>query len=199
MNWVFDNIQLIIVVASTIAWWLTQKKQQDAPPDDPMARPGREPIDYEQDESEAARQVRERMRRLREQRGLSPEPDQVPPLPQRPQPSVENIPPVLRELMGIPEPKPQPVAPPPVPRVDEGARMAAQMRELEAQRRESEATAARVRQQTSLRQHKRRAAAVAPRGRGLDDRDFLATLRDPRSARRAIILREVLDKPVALR
>ena len=199
MNWVFDNIQLIIIVASSIAWWLTQKKQPDAPPEDPMARPGRQPIEYEQDDSDAARQVRERMRRLREQRGLSHEDDNVPPLPDRPQPSVENIPPVLRELMGIPEPKPRPVAPPPVPRVDHGARMAAEMRELEAKRRESDAAAAKIRQQTALRQHKRQSAAVAPRGRGLDDRDFLATLRDPRSARRAIILREVLDKPVALR
>lgn len=199
MNWVFDNIQLIIVVASTIAWWLTQRKQAEAPPEDPMERPGRQPIEFEQDDSDAARQVRERMRRLREQRGLTREDEQVPPLPQRPQPSVENIPPVLRELMGIPEPKPQPVVPPPVPRIDHGARMAAQMRELENQRRESEATAAKVRAQTVSRQKQWSRPAAARRTGSLDDRDFLATLRDPRSARRAIILREVLGKPIALR
>ncbi len=215
MDWIFDHIQLIIIIGSSIAWWLTQQRQQNADDEDkpsPHERPGRQRIDWERQqeggESDAARQVRERMRRLRDQRRQgSPAPTSTPTSqPRRAEPTMQDLPPVLRELMGIPEPEPEPapkpVVPPPVPQESRADRMAREMRELEAKQREAEAMASRVRGQiggASGKRRRSRRGQSAHRGDVLSDQSFLQTLRDPRSARRAILLKEVLDRPVGLR
>ncbi|WP_221032306.1 hypothetical protein [Actomonas aquatica] len=223
MDWIFDNIQLLVIIGSSIAWWLTQqKKDSDDDQPKPSDRPGRKAIDWKREEqggeSDAARQVRERMRRLREQRGQQEQRQsqrRESPQSERPQPTASDIPPVLRELMGIPEPEPEPVrevrrpepmVPPPLPRNEGGERMAAQMRELEAKQREAEAMASRVKGalpgSTDRKRRRRQHSASYGANTGGDmmsDRDFLKTLRDSRSARRAIILKEVLDRPVGLR
>jgi hypothetical protein len=213
MGWILDNLQFVIVIASTIAWWLTQRNQgdeEDGPK--PGERPGREKIDV--DQLERNRRLREEIRRKREQRQRGG--DQPAPTMQergtlapnrRPELDVpedvrEQIPPVLRELMGIPEPQPRAPepAPPPLPEVNpvtqRQERMEREMAELAAKQREAEALAARVAVPgTTSRRRRRRSASSS----SLSDRDFLATLRDPAQARRAIVLREILGKPLALR
>ncbi len=208
MDWILDHLQLIIIIGSSIAWWLTQQRKEgeDETPK-PGDRPGRERIDWKREQErdgDAARQVRERMRQLREQRGQNRAPAETP---RREEPTLQDLPPVLRELMGIPEQKPEPKpnpppAPPPLPpRESSTDRMSRQLRELEAKQREAEAMAAKARRGMPSRSRTRRPAAakVAMAKDPLAQPDFLATLRDPRSARRAIILKEVLDRPVSLR
>lgn len=112
----------------------------------------------------------------------------------------EQIPPVLRELMGIPEPRPRAPAPapPPIPEVnpvsERQQRMQDEIAALEAKRRAADAKAAKFKANMPQRRRRRQSSADS-----LSDRDFLATLRDPRQARRAVVLREVLSKPLALR
>ncbi len=206
MSWIFENIQIIIIVGSTIAWWLTQRNQDsgDTPP--PMDRPGREKIDVEQ--LERTRRLREEIRRKREARRSGEVAEPVPQMREAPQPEppqiprevTEQMPPVLRDLMGIPEPEPPPPVPPPIPEVNPVAerqrRLEAEMAELEAKRREAEAVAANVKVAPGAKRPRRRRTSSAT---SLDDRDFLATLRDPAQARRAIVLRDILSKPVGLR
>lgn len=192
-----------------------KQKEENQPPPPSGERPGRRPIDY--DESEAAREVRERMRRLREQRGEAPATTVRPPPGSTPtarplSPRADEIPPILRELLGLPTPAPQPAPPPPIPVAVETQaalarqeRMRTELRALETQQREAEATAAATRSRVPGASGSSQPGTRARRGGGgqpsgwPDDTDFLATLRDPRSARRAIILREILDQPVALR
>ncbi len=208
MNWIFDNLQIVIVVGSTIAWWLTQRKKGDEEEPPPTERPGREKIDVEQ--MERNRRLREEIQRKRQQRQRG-EADSVPQMRERAEPErsrrreaelpddmAEQIPPVLRELMGIPDPQPRVPVPPPVPEVNpvlqRQQRMQNEMAALEAKRREADAKMAKVKANAPQRSPRRRSSADS-----LNDRDFLATLRDPRQARRAIVLREVLGKPIGLR
>ena len=68
------------------------------------------------------------------------------------------------------------------------------MAELEIKRREADALA----RKAGVGQggpRRRRAKSTSD----LSERDFLATLRNPQQARRAILLREILGKPVGLR
>lgn len=208
MSWIFDNLQIVIVVGSTIAWWLTQRKQGEEETPPPTDRPGRRSIDV--DQMERNRRLREEIRRKREQRRTG---DQGPATQMRereeatrrrevdvPDDVTEQIPPVLRELMGIPEPRPRAPAPapPPIPEVnpvsERQQRMQDEIAALEAKRRAADAKAAKFKANMPQRRRRRQSSADS-----LSDRDFLATLRDPRQARRAVVLREVLSKPLALR
>jgi hypothetical protein len=212
MKWILDHLQLVVVIASAFAWWLSQRREQQAPPPDPMDRPGRQKIDYE--EGERTRQIQEDIRRrIAERRnggaGTSrpgqsmPEPRMVTdrPSPQATKPPVPQIPPILRELMGLPadEAPPPPRLPQPVqesinPVLERQNRLAAELRALEAQRAENEALARSTLEASSYRSTRRAVSAQSTMGD-----DYLATLRDRRSVRRAMVLREILDKPVALR
>ncbi|MCC5024434.1 MAG: hypothetical protein J6386_17315 [Candidatus Synoicihabitans palmerolidicus] len=201
MRWALDNLQLVIIAASTIAWWLTQNKQKSQPPPKHGERPGRTPIEFE--EADSARQVRERMQQLREQRRQGDGgPVQAP---ARPKPKQDDIPPIWRELMGIPaEPEPEPMPPqPPVlpaqPMVSRQDKLEREMRELDVQRRKADAMAEHARSKSRSNSWGKTRSKTIAEPDGLSDLDFLATLRNPKSARRAIVLREVLGKPVALR
>ena len=199
MSWIFDNLQIVIVVGSTIAWWLTQRKQGEEEPPKHGERPGRQKIDFET--LERNKRLREEIRRKREQRQAGVEPSEAPAprsnLPDLEREITQQLPPVLREMMGMPEAPPPAAAPPPVPKVnpvlERQQRMEQEMAELQLKRREARALAARV----GVNQNTRRRRAR--RTSDLNERDFLATLRDPKSARRAILLREILGKPVGLR
>lgn len=203
MDWIFDNIIIIAIIGSAIARWLSGLKEEKND-SSPTNQSGRDNVDIEQ--LERNRRLREEIRRKREQRqrGQTPStmesseperPDYDPNVPEQPQ-----LPPVLREMLGIPE-APAPVrapAPPPVPEVnpvlERQQRMEQELAELEIKRREAEALARKA--GVGQKRPKRRFAKRIPE---LSERDFLATLRDPRQARRAILLREVLGKPVGLR
>jgi type IV secretory pathway VirB10-like protein len=88
--------------------------------------------------------------------------------------------------------------PPPVPEtnpvLDRQQRMEQEMAELEEKRKEAEAMARKAGVGKATQRRRR-----AKRTSDLSERDFLATLRDPSQARRAILLREILGKPVGMR
>ena len=198
-------MQVVIVIASAFAWWLN-KRREDAALDEQTPPSKRSNEDYA--EVERRRKIQEEIRRkIAERRGeVAPASPQdrsrpSPPSTQPVEPEEPDIPPFLRELMGMPERRsvaPQ-VEPPPMPispRIDPQAEMEAELRRLEARKQEAEAMSANFRAANAgSGPRKRRPASNT----GDSGRDLLATLRDSKSARRAIVLREILDKPVALR
>ena len=199
-------MQVVIVIASAFAWWLN-KRREDAALDKETPPKNLSNEDYA--EVERRRKIQEEIRRkIAERRGeaapVSPQ-DRSRPAPQSTQPvepEEPDIPPFLRELMGMPERRPvaPPVEPPPVPTISPGfdrqAEMQAELRRLEAKKQEAEAMSANFRAASSRGGPRKRRPTA---GFGDSSRDLLATLRDSKSARRVIVLREILDKPVALR
>ncbi len=199
MDWLFDNIVIIAIIGSAIARWLSGLKE-DKSDSSPSRSSGRGQVDVEQ--VERNRKLREEIRRKREQRrsgqtssAPSDRPAYNPHVP-------EQIPPVLREMLGIPEQASPPVqapTPPPVPEInpvlERQERMELEIVELEAKRKEAEAMA----RKAGFGQNSSRRRRRAKRSSDLSERDFLATLRDPSQARRAILLREILGKPVGMR
>jgi len=205
MDWIFDNLQLIVVIGSGIAWWLMQNKEQAD--DDPPSRSNRDlrgdPLG-DPDALERTRRIQEDIRRKIAERQRGQTGEAPPPMPRAPEP---ELPPIIRHALGLP-PEP-PRTPPPMPSapvqshdrssLDRQERMQQEMRELEATRREAEAKVREVSARTARKLGQRRAqgagSAVAP----MSHREILTSLRDPRGARSAMVLREVLGKPVGLR
>ena len=219
MNWIFEHFNILVIVGSAIAWWISQRREEQTPPEQRDPAPGRPKIDYE--ELERTRKIQEDIRRKISQRRGEPA-EEMPPArhPQQgterpsPQATQPPIPPVLREILGIPEETvrpPEPPSPPPVPSTSYDSapelsaqeRMERQIAELEQQRRDAEKQAAAVefpKAKLARRQggSDRETSPVASRV-DLAPVGLLETLRSARSARRAIVLREILDKPVSLR
>ncbi|MBC8008749.1 MAG: hypothetical protein H7067_01470 [Burkholderiales bacterium] len=247
MDWIWDNLQLIIVVAGSIAVWLNQKRREkngepadydeDGIPDNrtPPRAEMRELTPASRDGSDPAQEERRRLiqeeirRKIAERRGqpAPPLPSQAPSMPHTPRPSIPTFEPgrpVFREepfepmRPANPFETPPPAPPPPMPvparevsAYDDAAalerqrRLTEQLAELETARRQVRRdaqalaeTGAQPRTAIEAEAYAARrngdAATAAPSLRGL-----AADLRDPRALRRAMVLREVLDAPVALR
>lgn len=213
MDWIWDNLQLILIVAGSIAVWINSKRReqsgepadydQDGLPDNrkpfrPDARSltptsPREGQDPEQDDR--VRRIQDEIRRkIAERRGQAAPPTM-------PAPAFEREQPVFREDTFAP--------PPPVPSerevvtaYDEEAalerqrQMADQMAELELRRRETRRAAQALAGTGAPAVTSRLAAAgLAP----TSVRGLVMELRDPQALRRAMVLREILNAPVALR
>ena len=198
MQWVFDHIQIIVAVAAAIAYMLNRGKQA---PEDGAEQSG--------DDAERARRVREEIRRkIAERREGAPSP-----LAQEP---ASAPPPVLRKTnvgpidpfggparpslptLRMPEFE-RPAAPQPAPQpsqmemsavLERQQQLAAQMRELERARGVQQRRATEISTAAAVA-----AMPAAPASRG----GLLADLRQAQNLRRAILLREVLGPPVALR
>lgn len=222
MNWVLDHLQIIIVVAGAIAYWINQRNRekagQEADYDEdgiPENRPApraetrelsprnREGTDIDQEER--ARRIREEIqRKIAERRGQAHAPS-APAAPPPPLPTFDPFRPVFQEeARPLPPPlrPPEPVTPrEPVAAYDDTAalerqrRLAEQMEQLEEQRREARRAAQRAFDSTEQQAATTQTAQAA----GLGARLLSAELRDPRTLRRAFLMREVLDAPVALR
>lgn len=223
MNWVLDHLQLIIVIAGAIAYWINQrvreKSGQNADYDEdgiPENRPGqraetrelaprnREGTDIDQEER--ARRIREEIqRKIAERRGQAQSPAPTPAAPPPPLPRFDPFRPVFQEETR-PVPPPMRAPEPVTPRVqvetyDDSAalerqrQLAEQMEQLEERRREARRSAQRAFDSTEQQAMTTQTAKAA----GVGARELSAELRDPRSLRRAFVLREVLDAPVALR
>lgn len=193
MNWILDHLQIVIAAAAAIAYWLNQGRKGTSEND-----PGREepqsdfgpPGHSDPDEAIRTRRIQEEIRRKIAERA-SGGPIHVPP------PAPEP-PPLFRENNTAPRPVASPLPQwelrrEPVPPPAATARILERQREMAEQMRALE---------ESRRTAQRSAAAVAPvavppvsPARG----ELLSELRGAKNLRRAMVLREVLGPPVALR
>ncbi len=218
MDWILEHINVVLTIAGVIAYWLNQRYREkngepadydgDGTPEHPGQRRELESQTRDGEDPEAAERVRriqeEIRRKIAERRG-QPVPEV--PMP-RPATVLDPFRPVFRE-------ETVPVEPPPL-------RAPAEPTRVEVLKAEEAATLARQRQladqlaelEKSRRDARRLAQATSERGTqapapaglakqaacvSFGTRGLTAELRDPRALRRAFILREVLDAPVALR
>lgn len=184
MDWIFEHFRILVAVAGVIAYLLQKKRASGGGTADPE----------DMEEAARMRRVQEQIRRkIAERRGEAApaqpayEPSPAPPVMEEPRAWGETMPEREQE-------KYAPVAPPVMAStaaiLERQNELAEQMRALEvarasAQKRASELAAVRA---TEARDIKARSTG-----------DFLNDLRDAKNLRRAIVLREVLSPPVALR
>jgi hypothetical protein len=199
MDLILDNLQLILVIAGSIAYWLNQRKREKSgEPADydedgiPENRPTVAPNADAMEEEVRTRRIQEEIRRkIQERRGGGAPAPVAPPL--REEAPAYEMPsePDWREQEAL-RPAPQP------PPLDDGvlARQRALQEQLEALA-ERRAALAAPRSESPAAATATAAFAVgtAPPKSGA----LLRDLRNPESIRRAIILREVLGPPLALR
>ncbi len=198
MRWLLENPQILFVIAGAIAYWLNERRKAKQLKHEMEEELHREPTDEEM--AERTRQIQEEIRRkIEERQGDSP---------------------VERPARPAERSAPRPEAPPPLPSPrsvlfspDEAPGAAELERVMEEQRRYAEQL-----ERLEAVQRARAAgieAAAAPLSmaaysmgtsrsevaRRADPRaaSMLAGMRDREALRRAIVLREVLGAPKALR
>ena len=221
MRWIFENIQVVIVVAGAIAYWLNQRQRlkRGLPPVDedgqpiPENRPKQTSFE-ETDDAERTRRIQEEIRRKIAERRSESGPASAPPPPlvtiPAPVRREATPPPVfqdpVQEMMKqmqrrfVPESS-APAAPP-----DESTQAAGEretltrQRELEDKLQELEAQQRVTRQRVAEVKATDAAAATSRETAGQVAADrWLTELRDPQTARHAIVLREIIGTPVGLR
>jgi hypothetical protein len=200
MEWIFDNLNILFVVAAGVAYWLNSMRQAKAEAENERNQP---PVDLDEvfgPDFDFNPQPRHTEVFLPPPVSASPHGGAPPPLPgQRPQSS-------QRERREFPQGSVTPQRPQsphqPFAQVDVNAELERQ-RSLEQrihslrQNREGRKTGAAATQ--------RSVAAERAARRGTQDAEPIALdglrsrLRSPREARRAIVLREILDTPVGMR
>jgi hypothetical protein len=223
MRWILENIQVVIVIAGAIAYWLNQRQRikQGLPPVDedghpiPQNHPKQASFE-ETGDAERTRRIQEEIRRkIAERRSESgppaaplPPPVTIPapvrreaaPPPVFQDPVQEMMKELQRRFVPVPE-TPAPAEPP-----IESAQTAGERETLTRQRELEEKLQALEAQQRTARQRVAEikatdAAAATSResaGQAAADR-WLTDLRDPQTARHAIVLREIIGTPVGLR
>lgn len=203
MDWIFDNIWVLIAIASVIARVLMKRKEGDAAPGDQV--PPAKEYEFEDPElAERTRKIREEIqRKIAERRGQHTQPPDLPPVHTRPAqversreatPPPITLPEIFRDVM---QPKPEPVIQPPrrmmtVNMAEEAERQAALMEKLKEAELMKTAAQRRVAFEASTADKEPAALQKARAG-------VLGDLRDPQALRRAFVMREVLGPPVALR
>ena len=216
MNWIIEHLQLVLAIAGGIAYWLNQQRAAAAENKAEEEGKNAQPVSMaEADDRMRAEQVRETIRRkiAARREGVPVEAAPVertvvveagdrkfplPPL-MRPRPVAPLDPfggPVPRTVVRRAEPEwVRKVEPAPVPSgetlvasLERQEQLAFKLQELADQRALAERRASAIAVS---------AAAVAQRALAGDE--LRRDLRDPRSLRRAMILREVLGTPVGLR
>ena len=223
MRWVLDNIQLVIVIAGAIAAWLTnrQRIKRGLPPVDedghPIPQNHPKQASFEAtDDAERTRRIQEEIRRKVAERRSESGPPSAPrpppvtiPAPTRreatPPPVFQDpVQEMMRELQRRFVPVPD--APAPAEPPTESAQAEGERETLIRQRGLEEKLQAHETQQRTARQRVAEikatdAAAATSResaGQAAADR-WLTDLRDPETARHAIMLRETIGPPVGLR
>jgi len=97
MDWIFDNLQFLLIAAGTVAYWLNQRRESRQREQMPAEPPPLEPSLHELPPEREERPVMlpdELRRRILEQLGI-------------PQPELEPV--------AVPPPMPVPLLPPPLP------------------------------------------------------------------------------------
>jgi hypothetical protein len=212
VDWVFDNLQVILVVAGVIAYWINQRRREKAGEEAdydgdgiPENRPVRKDLaGQDPDADERARRIQEEIRRKILERRGEVLPEAPPPLPSPiPVPSPDPMrspPPVAGGSLGdllrraieeVRDPEAESRAAAEQATRERQRQMQEQMREIEAQARAVRDQQAAVRSAASARAFPSHPA----RRRGV----VVSELRDPDKLRRAVLLREVLGTPAGLR
>lgn len=207
MDWIQDHLQVIIAVAGAIAYWLTQRrKEQTGEPSDhdgdglPDDAP-REAQFEDPELAERTRRIREEIQRKIEERRRGGAGYDRPAGTEAPPPLAhDEPPPVVRRQEPPPPPVREVVVRPSAATADAAA--ARRMAEL---REQQEALAQQLKQAqemkaAAMRRREFEATVSAEKAAQLQKRASLVEeLRNPGTARRAMILREILGPPVALR
>lgn len=225
MDWILDNLQVLIAIAGAIAYWLNQRRRErdgesadydgDGVPETPPTVRRLDPNEPDPAEVERTRQIQEEIRRKILQRragGGSPAPEpppllvptSVPRLPERApvDDARRSPPPVAQEPMGDLLRR----------MLDPQAELRAEEERLSRERQRALQEQLQVMEEQGRREREKLAAltstlrnavpttpsAAAPGDRGRDG-SLGDVLRDPRGLRRAILLREVLGAPVGMR
>jgi hypothetical protein len=205
MDWILDHLQLIIAIAGAIAYWLNARnKEQAGEPADydgdgkpdvhapPAGRSMREHADT-MEADEATRRIQEEIRRkIAERQGGG---GYQPPPPYVPSPSDVLTPAELqaRERRQAAEARREEAE-------QEAAEVLKRQRGLEAQLAELKARReAEQREAKTVWMPEAKPGRAAATAEARDDLGLLGELRDARSLRKAIVLREVLGTPVGLR
>lgn len=223
MRWILENIQVVVVVAGAIAYWLNQRQRarQGLPPVDedghpiPENRPKQASFG-ETDDAERTRRIQEEIRRkIAERRSESgpssaPQPPpltmpapvrrEVAPPPVFQDPVQEMMKELQRRFVPVPE-TPAPAEPPAESAQAAGERETlTRQRELEEKLQVLEARQRTARQRVAEIKATDAAAATSRESAGQIAADrWLTELRDPQTARHAIVLREIIGTPVGLR
>lgn len=239
MDWIFDNLGLVITVATVIAVWLNNRRREnqgeaadydeDGVPDNRFPQqPDNRPFaggEAEMEQAERVRRIQEEIRRkIAERRGQVSPPAM--PLPTSRTESYEAPPPMpappgVPQRTGFPQaPTPPSMPPPPLPTAREVVfvpdetqaalerqrRLAEEMEALEERRREAQRSARALATATAGTSDIAKSEAdvwstpaAAPGSTFAPGRGIGAEMRDRRALRRAMIWREVLDRPVGLR
>ena len=212
MKWITENIQVILAVAGAIAFWLNSQREaaeKAAQEREAALRRASQPValaetDAAADDELRNEQVRDKVRRMiAERRGEAVPPEWSAP-PAMPEPEEE------RSFRSPPiEEPPELALPPPLspPVWSQKAETADSLAKetLEASLVRQEQLAVELQSLNEQRVLAARRAAVVAEGeavvarRDLVSNELRHDLRDPRSLRRAMVLREVLGPPVALR
>jgi hypothetical protein len=232
MDWILDNLQIILAVAGAIAYWLNARKKEkagepadydgDGKPDvnTGTGRPMREPANTFDEDYETRRIQEEIRRKIAERNGGTGQPASPPPLAPPPLAPTRRAGPA--QHWDETQERRRAQAAEALERAQARRRAQAEARRAEA---EEESALALERQRTlaaqlaALQARKIEAtreanaawtkpaelggavspAAVAGAAGRREDASLLSELRNARSLRRAIVLREVLGTPVGLR
>lgn len=201
MNWILEHLQIVIAIVAAIAYMLKRGKPEDEAAGDPG------------EDDERSRKIREEIRRKiaeRREGGAAPA-SQAPAAPPVIRPTVRptlqpvdpfggpakpsSLPlPTFRKAEPAPAQVPQPDAPSLSAVLERQQQLAEQMKELERNR------AAQQRRAAEIAARQRETATATARSDAAGDRDgWLEDLRTGQGLRRAMIQREILGPPVALR
>ena len=202
MEWIIENIWVLVAIAAVIGRIVMKVKGGNAAGNQPAA-----PKEYEFEDPELAartRKIREEIqRKIAERRGQHAQPPVLQPAQARPTPvsrspesttRPETLPEILREVL---QPKPEPA-----PQVSRRLMQAHAAEELERQRALAERLKEAVQMKTSVARRvafEESTADKAPAALQQARAGLLDDMRSPQALRRAFVLREVLGPPVALR
>ncbi len=214
MNWILEHLQLVLAIAAGIAYWLNQQRAAAAEKTEAETEKNAQPASMaEADDAMRAEQVREVIRRK-----IAGRREGVPDAAPAERTAVEEmsqrrfeLPPLMRprpvspldpfggpSRPAVKRAEPQPVRPVESPKILSNETLEAS---LERQKQLAEKLQEYAEQRVLV---ERRAAAItvnkaAVAQRALAGEELRRDLRDPRSLRRAMILREILGVPVGLR
>jgi hypothetical protein len=186
MDWVFDHLRLLIGAAGVVAWWLNQRRLAKANPPEPH----KSATFNDPELAERTRRIREDIQRKIEERARAYTRTETPAA------RTETIapPPIIREVAGR---RSDPAASARASRaeavrtaeiLEQQAALADRLREAKQMK---EAAAQRIQFENQL-------TSAGP-STSIAAMEYAEDLRDPKSLRRAFLLREIIGPPVALR